>query len=643
MIINTHPLLFALCLSFSASAADFAAWTHHQTVRITQPGLTRIELEPALLDASRTTGGAAFHDLRVISPAGVETPYIVALPRIMRPEHLDAAAFKATLNPSTTVLEFQAPTRDTISEVLLQTNASNFIKAATLEASRDGTNWQPLASNELICRQNGTERLRCTFAPAAWTHFRVTIDDARSTPIAFTGAQIRRDLPELRTIAQPVMIRARSEAKNETHLTLDLGTANVLLGHLRLHTPEPVFQRDTSLLNTRSTLFRLQHEGRSAEDLDIAAHQLATTREVELVIRNGDSPPLRIDSIEASRHPVPIVFQADAAGDWQFFIGNAQATEPRYDIAALSDKLRDASANSATASAVEANTAFRKTATAPEVGETGAPLDVSAWSFQREVQFKEAGVIELELDPAVLALSANDLHDVRILRDGHQIPFLAIKPGLEHEVEVPFAEMADPKAPTVSKWDITMPFPNFPASELLLDSPTPLFMRTLSVTEQHDNEQGHFERILGTANWQRKPGQTSNTFHLALYTAPKAPTIQLTTDNGDNAPLQLTSVRLVYPVVRLLFRVPDTTPIQLCYGNRRATHTRYDLQLVRQEFETATKVAATLGDEKKLPGYQDDPLQSGKGSPWLWAALALVVGALLWIVAKMLPKQQAGS
>lgn len=638
---NTHPLLLALCLSSVANAADFAAWTHRQTVRITQPGLTRLELEPALLDASRTTGGAAFHDLRVISPAGVETPYIVALPRIMRPELLHAAAFKATLNPSTTVLEFQPPTRETISEVLLQTNASNFIKAATLEASSDGTNWQPLASNELLCRQNGTERLRFTFAPAAWTHFRVTIDDARSTPVAFTGAQIRRDLPELRTIAQPVTIRARKETKKETHLTLDLGTANVLLGHLRLHTPEPVFQRDASLLNTRATLFRLQHEGRSAEDLDIATHQLATTREVELVIRNGDSPPLRIDSIEATRHPVPVVFQADAAGDWQLFIGNAQATEPKYDIAALSDKLRDASANSATASAVEPNTAFRKTATAPEVGETGAAIDVSAWSFQRPVQFKEAGVIELELEPAVLVRTANDLHDVRVVRDGRQIPFLAIKPGLEREVEVSFTAVADPKAPTWSKWDIELPLPNFPASELLLDSPTPLFMRTLSVTERIDNEQGHFERIIGTANWQRKPDQTASTFHLGLYTAPRSRTVQISSDNGDNAPLQLTSVRAVYPIVRLLFRVPDTTPVQLCYGNRRATHTRYDLQLVRREFETATKVAATLGDEEKLPGYEADPLTRGKGSPWLWAALTLVVGALLWIVAKMLPKQAA--
>ena len=633
-------LLIALCVSSIAGAADFAAWTHRQTVRVAQPGLTRIELEPELLEASQANGGAAFHDLRIISPGNVETPYIIALPRIIRPEMVEVPEFRAALNPNTlnTVLEFRPPAGSTTSEVLLQTTATSFIKSATFEASHDGSRWETLASNELLCRQNGTERLRFTFGPAAWTHFRVTLDDARSKPVVFTGAQVRRDLPEWRTLSQPVKIRGRTETAGETHLKLDLGSANVLLGKVRLHTPEAVFQRETSLLGARGTLFRLQHEGRSAEDLDIGVHQLATTREVELVIRNGDSPPLKIESIEATRHPVPVVFQADAAGDWLFYMGNVQAPEPRYDIAALSEKLRDANAQSAMASAVEANTAFSKKATAPDVGDVGPEIDVSPWSFQRPVGFKEAGVLVVELIPEVLALTANDLHDVRVVRDGHQLPFLAIKPGVDRQVEVSIAEVADPEKPRWSQWDIQMPFKNFPASELLLESPTPLFARTLSVSEQNVTEKGHYERILSHANWQRLPGQAASTFHLALYTSPRAASIRVATDNGDNARLQITAARVVYPVVRLMFRVPDTTPVQICYGNRRAPYTRYDLQLVRPEFEKATQIAATLGEEEKLPGYEADPSgATGKGSPWLWAALALVVGALLWVVAKMLP------
>jgi len=636
-----HLLLPALCVCTAVHAADFAAWTHRQTVRITKPGLTRIELDPALLGASKTEGGAAFHDLRIMSPAGVETPYIIALPRMIRPEMVEVSEFKGSLNPASvnTVLEFRPPAGSTVSEVLLQTPDAHFIKSATLEASPDGARWQTLASNQLLFRQSGTEKLRFTFAAAAWTHYRVTLDDSRSKPVVFTGAQVRRDVPELRTLPLPVTLRARTETAGETHLKLDLGSANVLLGSVRLHTPELVFQREATLLDARAKLFRLQYEGRSAEELDISVNQLANPREIELVIGNGDSPPLRIEHIEATRHPVPVVFQADAAGDWLFYIGNAQAAEPRYDLAALGEKLRDATAQSGMASAVEDNPIFSKTATAPDVGDAGPVIDVSPWSFQRPVKFQEAGVV-VELPPEVLARAANDLHDIRVVRDGHQIPFIAIKPGMEKELDVPIAEVSDPKAPTWSKWDIRMPFANFPASELLLDSPTPLFARTLTVSEQHETERGHFERILSNANWQRRPGQPASTFHLSLYSSPRAGTIRVATDNGDNARLVITSARVLYPVVRLLFRVPDTAPVHLCYGNRHAPYTRYDLQLVRPEFETATKVAGMLGDEEMLPGFEAEPNgPSGKGSPWLWAALALVVGALLWVVAKMLPKK----
>ena len=58
-------------------------------------------------------------------------------------------------------------------------------------------------------------------------------------------------------------------------------------------------------------------------------------------------------------------------------------------------------------------------------------------------------------------------------------------------------------------------------------------------------------------------------------------------------------IRDRYPVVRLMFRVPDTTPVQICYGNRRAPYTRYDLQLVRPEFEKATPVSYTHLDVSK--------------------------------------------
>jgi hypothetical protein len=630
-------IVLGLALSPAVMAAGRDAWTHRQTLELTQPGLTRIELDPALLDASRATGGAPFHDLRVINPGGVEIPFFMAPPELLRPSQVEATEFKATLQPTATVLAFQARELGVINELHLQSAAPDFIKAATVEASLDGTVWQTLSRGEVLCRQAGSVRLRIPVTPAAWTHFRITIDDARSAPVVFTGAQIGRELSELPTVSQPVTIRSRREDGGRTRLLLDLGSAHVWLGSVRLHTPEPVFQRDVSLMGARRTLFRCQYDGFAGEEMELPVHQICTHQEVELVIDNGDSPPLRIDRIEASRHAVPIVFQADVPGTWRLYMGNAQDPAPRYDVAALGGALRQATAMAVVAGAVELNPDFRKTATAPEVGGTGAAIDVSAWPFQRRVQFKEAGVIELELDPEVLARAEGDRRDLRVVREGHHVPFLIIDTGIEREHEAAVVAVADPQRPGWSKWDVMMPFPGFPVRELRIDSTAPLFHRTLYVTGADDSRGGRFERVLGTADWKRTPGEAAYALSLRLHTppAPAATAIQLATDNGDNAPLPISSVRVVVPVVRLLFRVPDTTPVSIFYGNRRATHVHYDLQMVQGAMEAATKVPATLGREEGALRRDLARRPAGIGSVWFWGVLALVVAVLLWVVARV--------
>lgn len=283
-----------------------------------------------------------------------------------------------------------------------------------------------------------------------------------------------------------------------------------------------------------------------------------------------------------------------------------------------------------------------ETSSEPKIGDVGPVIDVSPWSFQRQVQFKQAGVIMVEIPPEVLARAANDLHDMRVVRDGRQLPFIAIKPGVEREMEVPIAEAASAQGPTWSAWELQMPYPNFPASELLLESPTAVFARTLVVSEQRETDLGRFERILSQTNWQRQSGQSVGTFHLALYSAPREARIRIATDNGGNPRLQITSARVVYPVVRLLFRVPDTTPVHLCYGYQGAPYTRYDLQFSRFEYESASQVAATLGAEERLSGSSGGSAHALGTSLWLWAVVALGAGALLWVLAKKLPKEKLG-
>ncbi len=641
MSMKRSPWL-CLMMALPIMAADHDAWTHQQKLEILQPGLQRLDLDPALLDAARGMSGTPFHDLRLVNPAGVEMPYaVLPLPAPQPGSSQPALDFKQSLQGTTTVLEFRAPIGNgVVSGLTLLTPTSDFIKAASLEASTDGTNWQPLNRNELISRQAGIERLSLRFTAADWTYFRVLLDDQRTGPVVFTGAAIRRDpiaaMPV--TVPQPVTIHARDERAGETHLTLDLGAANLHLASLRLRTPEPVFQRRVIVLGVRQTLFRLQHEGHSAEELEVPLHLLAPTRMIDLIIQNESNPPLRIDGIDLTRHPTTLLFQADTAGAWQIFAGNAQAEVPRYDIAGLTSQLRQASASTPKAAAVVANSAFRKDATAPAVGASGSTLDVSAWARRRIIEITEPGIIEIELDPEVLAHSARDLADLRVIHEGRQVPYLLRHGSDTRAVEVPFELIADAKRPSISLWKLRLPFAAYPVHEVTLESSTPLFDRFISLQEPMDGDK---RRSLSSAAWQRQPSQPMTPLKFTLASRLQGDALFIETDNGDNAPLQLTRTLLSHRLTRLWFRASDTTPVHLYYHEPEATAPRYDLTLVRTEFEKATKIPAKLGPAETLRVIAKAKADSTSGGPLLWTALALAVGGLLWVIRRLLPKIEA--
>jgi hypothetical protein len=631
-----------LLLAQPLSAADYAAWTHRQTLEITQPGLQRLDLDPALLDAARGMSGAPFHDLRLVNPAGVEMPYVVLQP--VAPEagtRQTALDFKQSLRDTTTVLEFLAPPGNgAVSGISLSTPTSNFIKAASLEASTDGTNWQPLTRNELICHQPGIERLSLRFTAGAWTHFRLLVEDLRTSPVAFSSANIYRESVESVPVTVPhaVTIKSREERAGETYLRLDLGAANLRLATLRLLTPEPVFQRRVTVLGIAQTIFRLQHEGHSAEEIEVPLHQLAEDREIELVIDNESNPPLRIDSFELTRYPSTLLFQADAPGAWQLFAGNAQAEAPRYDIATLTSQLRQAAASKPKASVVAANATFRKDATAPAVGASGSTLDVSAWARRRVIEFREAGIVEVELDPEVLAHAARDFADLRVIRDGQQVPYLLKQSSDTREVDASFELIPDAKRSSMSVWKVRMPFIGYPVHEITLESDTPLFERHVQLSESWETvtrDGPSFVPI--TFLWIRQPNQQPSPLRFSISSRPAGDTFIIETDNGDNAPLNLSRVRLKHPVTRVWFRAADTSPVHLYYAQSEAAAPRYDLSLVRTEFEKATKISGTLGASEPLRVILAPRSPSTSGGPLLWATLALVVGGLLWVIRRLLP------
>jgi len=139
-----------------------------------------------------------------------------------------------------------------------------------------------------------------------------------------------------------------------------------------------------------------------------------------------------------------------------------------------------------------------------------------------------------------------------------------------------------------------------------------------------------------------KPGvPESRAFELSDH--PRTNTLWIETDNGDNPAITLDAVQLVYPVVRLIFKVAETDGFALAYDNKKANAPRYDLSLVAATLLTASRNNAKLPADVGAAVENDSAgLFAGVKNVYIfWVALGLVVVVLLVVVAKLLPKPPA--
>lgn len=657
------PVVLALVACGMAAAApetNHSAWHWEQSIQVPAAGMVRLDLPPPTLDSSRPDLG----DLRLLSPSGVEQPYLIEIPAPAAPRDIAAAEFKSALvepapgTDAATVLECATRSAEPIQAVTLESPAREFIKSVTVEGSRDGTSWQTLASREVVFRQaSGTERLRVALSAATYQRLRFTLSDVRSAPVAFTGVEITlADSKAPETVPHAVTLSPAAETPGLSRVTLDLGAANLHLADLKLAIADPVFSRHYSLgfltsnadaqptltPLTNGTIFRvLGDQGTSTEQLVIAVQQRVPAQQLVLTLENGDSPPLDLTGASARRYPSTLAFHAAFPGTWQLLAGNARAATPRYDLAPLRANLTKAGGQRLSPGPLQAKADFQPPPTLPGVDPAGAAIDLAKWGVRRAVHAAASGVIRIELDPPALANSNTDLSDLRLVQDGRQLPFLIEDNRKMRSLQATIVERPDPKRPSVSRWQITPPLANLPVFDLMADSPSQLFTRTVTATVERKDELGNaWMQTLGSATWTRAatPDGLPNSLTLGFAGTRLPAPVWLETDNGDNPPITVENIRLVYAAPLLAAKLVSAAPLFLYYGNPQAATPSYDLRLVRDELLAADNHTATLAAEEFLKPERRHSDAVSPGSPWLWAALALVVAVLLVVVARMLPK-----
>jgi len=666
---HTTLILALLAATSGFSAITPTEWSHRQSLTVATPGLTKIAVPAATFDANQP--GLA--DLRMIDATGQEISYLLDTPppsdaeasrqRMLRPQSFDCSLG----SNDTTQLTIATGTTENLDALDLESAAPFFLKAAHVDISTDGQDWQSLGAAVPVFRQFGAEQLRLSLNRKSAAFIRVTLDDFHSRPIAFTGAKLRRSPAQAAPpslISLGATITRRDEFVGETVLTVTLDGRHVPLASLTFETKEPLFMRRVTVavrevngaLSTErivgsGTLYRIALDGAPARaQLELPLEFTPLTRELLVHFHNGDSPPLIIDHVQAKQHVVNLLFMAPVAGTFTLLSGNPQAAAPRYDLAHFAGEIRGARATVATPGEPESMPDYHpreslSAAPLPDVPLTGAPLDTKAWPHRQPIQITRAGVQELELNLAALAQARSDFADLRLLHAGNQIPYVLEQPALARSLTLTPVLAPDAKRPTVSVWRIALPQSGLPLNRIQLSSVTPLFSRQCRIYEKLPNQNGvSTELTLATGQWSRlpKPGvPESRAF--ALSDHPRTNTLWIESDNGDNPAITLDAVQVVYPVVRLIFKVAETDGYILACGNPKAHAPRYDLSLVAVTLLTASRHIAQLPADTPAAARTDSSaLFAGINTTYIfWGALILVVVVLLVVVAKLLPKPPA--
>ena len=652
--VKATPILVAtvLLVCTDSHAATFSDWQFRQELPAPGPGLIKFSLPAETLDASRPD----LADLRLADAAGNEVPYLIERPMPMGRRVQSAKSFKVELDQSSTVITLETGLAQPVGIVRLVTPSVNFIKAVAVEGSADGKNWQPLVSGQPIFQQpNGSSQLRVELPAHDWAFLRLSVDDRNSPPVAFTGAELEAAASEPIPL-EPVgvQIAERVENPGETRLTLNLGAAHLRLAALDIESPDPLFNRQITLAvrqveeNTvhekplaNGSIYRVAVAGQKASArLSLPLDLQTPTRELLLLIQNGDSPPLQVTGLRAQRRPVYLLFLAPAASRYAVFTGNPLCAAPRYDLASQGINPATTALSPLSPSAVAPNPGYNTPETLPRVSGAGAALDVSGWRFRKPVSIKSPGVQQLELDLAVLAHAQSGGADLRLCRDGKQIPFIIERTSFFRPLKPEMARADDSRQPKFSRWLLKVPHANLPLARLTCASPTPLFRREVSLYEEPTDERGgKYRHDLGSASWVQSPDRAIKSFMLSLHAIPSTDTLFLETNNEDNPPIELTNFEFVWPATRLFFKTASAENVFLFYGNPAVGAPQYDLSLVANQLLMADKQLGSLASEEQLKKASWAERQTaGQGGLLFWGALAAVVIALLVIIARMVPK-----
>jgi hypothetical protein len=653
---NFLALAFAITLSAPGIGQNVPSeWAFSQSVRVASPGLVKMRLPLATVSEAQPS----LADLRLLDSSGQEVAFLIQRPARSAAVISPLESFQTSLSDGRTVSSGQVARlqSDSVFDgVRIQTPAPEFLKAATVEISQDCTAWRFAARSQPLFRmRDGAEKLDISFPPSRIACLRLTLDDRKSQPIPVQALSLRAQASEPAGLdrVEAVLLDESSDA-SQTRLRLQLPAANMMLASFRIDTQSPLFMRHVSLLSRvlrdgsiqesslgEGTIYRMTPEDSGlAESLRIPLMAQVPGRDVVVRIQNGDSRPVAVKRVEFEAIPAEMIFFSQQSGGYTLLSGNPTASPRTYDVASFAARMKLARFVTAESGPLSPNPGFVPAEPLPGVAEEGSSLDVSAWSARKKVLLSKPGIQRLELDLEALSRDRNRIADLRLVREGIQVPYVLDNTGVSRSFTPQLERLKD--SGHTSRWQIILPYSDLPVTHLRCSAGQSMFQRSVRLYGERLDQRGDIgKELLGSANWTRTLAQAPQDLAMSLNRFPAQPRLLLEIDNGDNPPLRLQSCQCYYRSPRLLFKASPGKDLFLYYGQSDASAPNYDLSLAYRELMSADPENAELGPEEtlKVKPWWEAPKPAGAMRIVFWGGLVLVVVALLIVIVKLLPAE----
>jgi hypothetical protein len=581
-------------------------------------------------------------DFRIYDSANHEIPYLLIDPPSAEPKWIfgTTAAMAATKKSSGFEADFG---KAAVTDCLRITGIpAPFLKRFCLEGSGDRSRWTVLIPDGTLfdLPAENLKRLEIEFLPGEFRYLRITWDDSTSARVQSFGTVAARLVssearaPQLRV---PIQFERRASEPGVSRYRLQLPAAHLPIIGIELVSPVENILRPARVVEGRlsgnevtpfslgsSTLRRATRGEINAADLCIPI-EVPNEAQLELVIDDGDNPPLAITEIRALYASLPLIyFDAPGTEPLTARYGYAGLQAPQYDLEALRGSVKNIRVAEARWEEKAEKRVMAETPLDELAPQAGAPIDPRSFDYAREIPAGEPGLNALTLDAAVLAHS--NLSDLRIAgEDNKQVPYLLEKMEEPLSSDLPALQKTRPPAGEQSvnqSWyHLPMPYADLRSARLVLNTSARVFKRNVSLVEI-EKERGR-KRYFANREWNHiSPDYPAQALTLEL---PNANEFMLVVDEGDNSPLPITSAKLLLPRYRVRFFRP-AGKLTLYYGNEKLDAPQYDLALLAPRLVGAPVAEiAALHPESQVDSAQKQNAKIETKVFWIILIVAVVI------------------